>query len=220
MLALHREHTFSDLFVDDAYQLRVARPFPATYWARWRLHLLEPRLVESYATVIIPFDNRVLFVRLLHCAEFSSRLSEVPQPLDTISGIQFLVSGRGSASGGFWARSASGVAPGYDRGGWGALRSLGIGLLMTWLIFYCLFPEARVAPFTAATCSSPRSKQHRLRKSGSDGPNCTVLRQLVLLNRRARGSTAARSAGLHDKHGYARGEHCHCGDRHDGPSQG
>jgi hypothetical protein len=24
---------------------------------------------------------------------------------------------------------------------------------------------------------------------------------------------------LHNKHGYARGEHCHCRDRHDDPSQ-
>jgi hypothetical protein len=24
---------------------------------------------------------------------------------------------------------------------------------------------------------------------------------------------------LHNKHGYARGEHCHCGERHEGPSQ-
>jgi hypothetical protein len=32
---------------------------------------------------------------LLNCAEFSSRLSEVAQTLDPISGIQFLVDGRG-----------------------------------------------------------------------------------------------------------------------------
>jgi hypothetical protein len=24
---------------------------------------------------------------------------------------------------------------------------------------------------------------------------------------------------LHNKHGHARSEHCHCGDRHDGPSE-
>jgi hypothetical protein len=51
--------------------------------------------VESHATVIIPFDDRVIFVRLLNRAEFSSRLSEVAQTLDAISGIQFLVAGRG-----------------------------------------------------------------------------------------------------------------------------
>jgi hypothetical protein len=51
--------------------------------------------VESHSTVIIPFDNRVIFVRLLNCAEFSSRLSKVARTFDSISGIQFLVGGRG-----------------------------------------------------------------------------------------------------------------------------
>jgi hypothetical protein len=51
--------------------------------------------VHSLTTVIIPLHDRVIFVSLLNCAQFSSRLSEVAQPLDTISGIQFLVAGRG-----------------------------------------------------------------------------------------------------------------------------
>src|ERR1700685_4836450 len=59
------------------------------------LNLLERRLVESHAPVIIPFDDRVLFVRSLNCSELPRRLSEVAQTLDPISGIQFLVSGRG-----------------------------------------------------------------------------------------------------------------------------
>jgi len=59
------------------------------------LNLLEPRLVESRTTAIIPFDDRVIFIRLLNCAEFPSRLSEVAQTLDAISGSQFLVGGRG-----------------------------------------------------------------------------------------------------------------------------
>jgi hypothetical protein len=59
------------------------------------LDLLERRLMESLTTVIVPFDERIILVRLLNCAEFSSRLSEVAQPLDPISGIQFLVGGRG-----------------------------------------------------------------------------------------------------------------------------
>lgn len=51
--------------------------------------------MESPTTVIIPFNHRVVVVGLLHCAEFSSRLSEVAQALDPISGIQFLAgSGR------------------------------------------------------------------------------------------------------------------------------
>ena len=49
--------------------------------------------MESHTTVIIPFDDRVVFVSLLNRAEFSSRLSEVAQSLDPISGIQFLVGG-------------------------------------------------------------------------------------------------------------------------------
>jgi len=51
--------------------------------------------MESHTTVIIPFDDRVIFVRLLNRAEFSSRLSEVAQTLNAISGIQFLAVGRG-----------------------------------------------------------------------------------------------------------------------------
>ena len=41
----------------------------------------------------------------------------------------------GSASGGFLARSESGIDPRCDKGGWGALRSLGIGLLVIEVIF-------------------------------------------------------------------------------------
>jgi hypothetical protein len=52
-------------------------------------------LGESHATVIIPFDDRVIFVRLLNRAEFSSWLSEVAQTLDPISGYEFLVGSRG-----------------------------------------------------------------------------------------------------------------------------
>jgi hypothetical protein len=59
------------------------------------LNLLEPRLTESHTTVIIPFDDSVVFVSLLNCAELSKWLSEIAQTLDAISGIQFLVGGRG-----------------------------------------------------------------------------------------------------------------------------
>ena len=51
--------------------------------------------MESPTTVIIPFNDRVIFVSSLNRAEFSSRLSEVAQTLDAISGIQFLAGGRG-----------------------------------------------------------------------------------------------------------------------------
>jgi hypothetical protein len=59
------------------------------------LNLLEPRLPESHTPVIIPFDDRFIFVRLLNCAQFPSRLSKVAQTLDPISGSQFLAGGRG-----------------------------------------------------------------------------------------------------------------------------
>jgi hypothetical protein len=58
------------------------------------LNLLERRLLESRATVFIPLDDRVLFVCSINCDEFSSRLSEVAQTLDSISGSQLLASDR------------------------------------------------------------------------------------------------------------------------------
>ena len=59
------------------------------------LNLLQGRLAESRATVVIPLDDRVLFVSSLNCAKFSIRLSKVPQTLDTISGTQLLVGSSG-----------------------------------------------------------------------------------------------------------------------------
>ena len=103
--------------------------------------LLEPRLVESHTTVIIPFDDRVIFVDLLDRAEFSSRLSEVTQALDAISRDQFL------------ARSESGVDPGCDRGGWEAVRSFGIGLLVIRDMFDRFFPRGLGTPLAASVIS-------------------------------------------------------------------
>jgi hypothetical protein len=51
--------------------------------------------MEPGATVIIPFDDRVIFVRLFHSAYFSRRLAEVAQTLDAISWAQLLAGGRG-----------------------------------------------------------------------------------------------------------------------------
>ena len=62
---------------------------------RGGLNFLEPRLAESHTTIIIPFDDCVIFVRLLDCTKISSRHSEVAQTLDAISGIQFLIGGCG-----------------------------------------------------------------------------------------------------------------------------
>jgi hypothetical protein len=67
--------------------------------------------------VTIPFDDRVIFVRLLHRAEFSSRLPELPKPSTRSPGLSSSSVAEGSESGGFLARSDSCVAPGYDKGG-------------------------------------------------------------------------------------------------------
>jgi len=47
--------------------------------------------MESHMTGIIPFDDGVILVSLLNRTEFPSRLSEVAQTLDAISGIELLV---------------------------------------------------------------------------------------------------------------------------------
>jgi hypothetical protein len=51
--------------------------------------------VKSRATVVIPLDDRVLFISSFNCADFSRRLSEVDQTLDPISGSQLLAGGLG-----------------------------------------------------------------------------------------------------------------------------
>jgi hypothetical protein len=58
-------------------------------------NFLKPRLAQSHTTVVIPLYKRVVFARLLNCTEFSSRLSEISQTLDAITGIQFRVGSRG-----------------------------------------------------------------------------------------------------------------------------
>jgi hypothetical protein len=58
-------------------------------------NLLKPRLPQSRTTVIIPLHKRVVFVRFLNCSEFPSRLSEISQALDTITGIEFRVGSAG-----------------------------------------------------------------------------------------------------------------------------
>jgi hypothetical protein len=61
---------------------------------RW-LDFLKPRLAQSRATVIIPLDDRVLFVRPLNRTYFPSRHSEVAQTFDAISRSQLWAGGRG-----------------------------------------------------------------------------------------------------------------------------
>jgi hypothetical protein len=56
---------------------------------------LKARLVEPLATVIIPLYKRIVFVGLLNCSEFSSRLSKISQALYSITGIQFRIGNKG-----------------------------------------------------------------------------------------------------------------------------
>jgi hypothetical protein len=55
------------------------------------LNLLQTRLMQSGATVIVPFDDGVLIISPLNGANFSIRLAEVSQTLDAVSRIQFLL---------------------------------------------------------------------------------------------------------------------------------
>ena len=59
---------------------------------------------------------------------------KLPKPSTRSPGFSSWSVAEGPASGGLLARSESAVAPGYDRGGWEALRSLGIGLLVIGVI--------------------------------------------------------------------------------------
>ena len=148
---------------------RAGLPLGRLFQPSCGLNLLEPGLVKPHTAVIIPFDDRVIFVSLLNCAEFPGRLSEVAQTLDAISGIQCLTGGKGFGERWLLGTVESGVAPGYERGGWDALASLGIryGNMVS------LCPRG----FSSALhCTSVARIwiKHRLGKSGSAGPNCTV----------------------------------------------
>jgi hypothetical protein len=52
-------------------------------------NFFKPGLAQSHTTIVIPLYERVVFVGLLNCSEFSSRISKVSQALDAITGIQF-----------------------------------------------------------------------------------------------------------------------------------
>jgi len=60
-------------------------------------NFLKPRLAQSHTTVVIPLYKRVVFIRLLNCSEFSSRLSKISQALDAIAGTAFMTLGYRSA---------------------------------------------------------------------------------------------------------------------------
>ena len=74
---------------------------------------------------------------------------KLPKPSTRSPGFNTWSVVAASASGGFLARSESGAAPAYARGGWGALRNFGIGLLVIWLILEGSLSE-RQAPLLLA----------------------------------------------------------------------
>jgi len=73
---------------------------------------------------------------------------KLPKPSTRSPGVNSSPVAEGSESGGLLARSESGTAPAYDKGGWGELRSWGTGLLVLWLMNVS-FWEARSAHFAA-----------------------------------------------------------------------
>jgi len=82
---------------------------------------------------------------------------KLPKPSTRSPAVNSWSVAAGSASGGFLARSESGTAPAHKRGGWGAFQSLGIGLLVVWLIFDSFFPRGDHRTFVA--------RVHRLNRS-------------------------------------------------------
>jgi hypothetical protein len=101
-----------------------------------RLNLLEPWLAESHTAVIIPLDDRVIFVSLLKlCPTLQSVFRSCPNPRRD---LRDLVPG-------WWHRARQAVvswhgrSQGSPQGVTGAagelLRNLGIGLLVVWAIF-------------------------------------------------------------------------------------
>jgi hypothetical protein len=93
-----------------------------------RLNFLEPCLAESHLTTAIPLDHRIRFVGLPDSACIPSRLSEVAQPLDSISWIQFLTCWSGRGEQGSLSAIEVCIRSGSDNGGSAALLSWGARL--------------------------------------------------------------------------------------------
>ena len=73
---------------------------------------------------------------------------KLPRPSTRSPGVSSWSVADGSESGGLLARSESGIAPACDRGGWGALRSLGCRLIcaMSHSVSFSTRPEDRASP--------------------------------------------------------------------------
>ena len=71
------------------------RAWPVAFTEGASYTFLSHDLAKSHATVIVPLDDCVLFVRLSNRPQLSCRLSEVAQTFDAISGVKFLTRGTG-----------------------------------------------------------------------------------------------------------------------------
>src|ERR1700684_4382467 len=114
-------------------------PHPGTHPRR------DPALLQGYVFLRVGWW-RLVRPSSSHLTTASSSLArstvpispvgfpKFPKPSTRSPGSSSWLVARVSPSGGFLARSESGIAPGCDRGGWGALRSLGISFLAPWII--------------------------------------------------------------------------------------
>jgi len=131
--------------------------------------------VESHTIGIIPFDDRVIFVSLLNCAEFPSRLSEVAQTLNAIFGLQVLDVWRwlGEAwlLGTVWVMRCAWVCQGR-LGSFTQFRYRLIGDMG----HLPLFLSKSQGTAIRRDCSALRPIQDRLEKNGWAGSNCSVLK--------------------------------------------
>jgi len=142
---------------------------------------------------------------------------KLPKPSPRSPGFNSWSVVAASASGGFLARSESGTAPACARGGWGALRNLGIGLLVIWLIFDRFLSGRRAPPLAAwahrfdkySIGSERIGGWSELHSSGNWRP----------ISGERKGSTRGRSAVHTTNIADAQREHCRRRDGHDGPSQ-
>jgi hypothetical protein len=78
------QHGFSkQIWGNDLYRQpersRQLKDFPSDTLGHGKrsLNFLQRRLVKSHTAVVVPFDDRVIFVQLPDCAELSRRYAEV-----------------------------------------------------------------------------------------------------------------------------------------------
>src|SRR6202161_2878976 len=116
-------------------------PHPGTHPRR------DPALLQGYVFLRVGWW-RLVRPSSSHLTTASSSLArstvpnsplgfpKLPKPSTRSPGVSSWPVAAGSESGGLLARSESGIAPACDRGGWGALRRLGVSLLVRWIIAF------------------------------------------------------------------------------------